>query len=150
MKKKYFFLIAVLLLILPAQIAAGTEEVFHGLMIMDGYAEYLRVPVFTENYLEKYPLITDREEALALARMYMRLKKERGLLDEQYEFRSIAFDQKRSLWIFGMSDQAAPMLTEYESTLVISAKNGALVGVYVDFTDLDQADEHHNVYIDEQ
>ena len=81
--------------------------------------------------------------------MYMRLQKEQGLLDEKYEFRSIAFDQKRSLWIFGMSDQAAPTLTEYESTLVISAKNGALVGIYVNFTDFDQADEHHDVYIDQ-
>ena len=149
MKKKYFFLTAVLLLILPVQIAAGAEDDFHGLMIMDGYAEYLRVPVFTENYLEQHPLITDREEALTLARTYMRLQKEQGLLDEKYEFRSIAFDQKRSLWIFGMSDQAAPTLTEYESTLVISAKNGALVGIYVDFTDFDQADEHHDVYIDQ-
>ena len=148
MKKKYFFLTAVLLLILPVQMAAGTEEVFHGLMIMDGYAEYLRVPVFTENYLEQHPLITDREEALALARTYMRLQKEQGLLDEKYEFRSIAFDQKRSLWIFGMSGQSGPTLTEYESTLVISAKNGALVGVCVDFTEFDQADEHHNVYIE--
>ena len=150
MKKKYFLLIAVLLLILPVQIAAGAEDDFHGLMIMDDYAEYLRVPVFTENYLEQHPLITDREEALALARMYMRLQKEQGLLDEKYEFRSIAFDQKRSLWIFGMSGQSGPTLTEYESTLVISAKNGALVGVCVDFTDFDQADEHHDVYIDGQ
>ena len=149
MKKKYFFLAAVLLLILPVQITAGAEDDFHGLIIMDGYAEYLRVPVFTENYLEQHPLITDREEALALARMYMRLQKEQGLLDEKYEFRSIAFDQKRSLWIFGMSGQSGPTLTEYESTLVISAKNGALVGIYVNFTDFDQADEHHDVYIDQ-
>ena len=149
MKKKYYFLAAVLLLILPVQMAAGTEEVFHGLMIMDGYAEYLRVPVFTENHLEKHPLITDREDALALAQIYMRLQKERGLLDEKYEFTSIAFDQKRSLWIFGMSGQSGPTLTEYESTLVISAKNGALVGVCVDFTEFDQADEHHNVYIEQ-
>ena len=149
MKKKYFFLAAVLLLILPVQIAAGAEDDFHGLMIMDNYAEYLRVPVFTENYLEQHPLITDREEALSLAQMYMRLQKKRGLLDEKYEFRSIAFDQKRSLWIFGMSGQSGPTLTEYESTLVISAKNGALVGICVDFTEFDQADEHHDVYLDQ-
>ena len=78
----------------------------------------------------------------------MRLQKEQGLMDEKISFKSICYDKKRSLWIFSMSDQPGALLTEYDLELVISAKNGALIGIYVNFTEYEKADENNFVYID--
>ena len=137
-----------MILILSVQIAIGTEDYFQGLLIMDAAADYLRIPVFTENYLDNHLLITNREDALALAEMYMRLQKEQGFLDEKLCFKTICYDIRRALWIFSMSDQTGPLLTEYDSKLVISAKNGALIGIYVNFNDYEKADENNYIYID--
>ena len=131
---------------------SAENDNFRGLDIYDSVAAYFHCPVFTDNYLEENILITDREDAYALAEMYLMIEKEKGNIDEKFYLTTIGFDSQRQVWLFLMNDnpELEGALTEDSSAMAISAKTGGLQGYYLHFWHFDQADENRYIYIDKK